>query len=270
MRRWKPTTERVSPESWALRVTFWQSLAAYRWALKQAKGARVVDVGCGVGYGTVELAREAHLVIGLDQDQEALTLAGQRYQANNLLWVQGVADSLPFRDASVDLICCFQVLEHLQQPERFLQEARRILAADGILLLTTPNRSAVFSGLNPHHVREYDPGSLQALLRGIFDSVTLFGVFPSERVAVYRAANRRAIERILRLDPLGLHRILPTRLRSELHTWGTFLLRRWLNRRLRQIVESIDEGDFVIRQGDLTQAIDLVAVIAKTGETKGV
>lgn len=259
----RPTTERVTPESAALRVTFWQSLAAYRWACNVAEGRRVLDVGCGEGYGTRELARHARFVIGLDADATVLQAARRRYVAANLRWICGEADALPFRDGSIDLLCCFQVLEHFEQPEHFLREAHRVLTTRGHLLLTTPNRAAILSGLNPHHVREYDPESLQNLLHSVFDHVELLGVFPSERVAAYRAANRRTVEKVLRLDRLQLHRRLPGRLRGELHALGTILVRWWLNRRLHSLVEGIAVEDFRVGEGDVTQAIDLVAVARK-------
>lgn len=262
----RPTTERVTPESSALRVTFWQSLAAYHWACNVAEGRRVLDVGCGEGYGTRELARHARFVVGLDADATVLHTARRRYVAANLRWICGVADALPLRERSIDLLCCFQVLEHLAQPERFLREAYRVLAPRGQLLLTTPNRAAILSGVNPHHVREYDPESLHKLVDSVFDRVELLGVFPSERVAAYRAANRRTVEKILRLDRLQLHRRLPSRLRGELHALGTLLVRWWLNRRLHSLVEAITLEDFRVGEGDVTQAIDLVAVAWKDSE----
>ena len=256
----RPTTERVTPESWALRVTYWQSLAAYRWASQLATGASVLDIGCGEGYGTAELARTARLVIGLDLDLPTLEHARRRYPAANLTWVRASAERLPFRAASFQLICCFQVLEHLPDPERLLREARRVLVPGGHLILTTPNRPAVFSGLNPHHAREYDEASLRALVTTIFPRVDLLGVFPSTRVLAYRTANRRLVERILRLDRFGLHRHLPTELRAFLHAVGTLAVRHWLNQRQRELVTTIGIDDFRIAAGDLAQAIDLVAI----------
>ncbi|MCS7051457.1 MAG: class I SAM-dependent methyltransferase [Thermomicrobium sp.] len=259
----RPTTERVTPDSWALRVTFWQSLAAYRWASDRAAGLRALDVGCGEGYGTAALAQRSRLVIGMDTDETTLRTARRRYPSDNLFWLRGAADALPIRDQQVDLVCCFQVLEHLARPERFLHEVRRVLAPGGLFLLTTPHRAAVVRGLNPHHVREYDPESLLGLLRSVFDHVELLGVFPSERVASYRAANRRTVERILRWDRLGLYRRLPDWLRDELHVWGTLAVRRWLNRRFQDLVASIGPDDFRIAHGDLAQAIDLAALVRK-------
>ncbi|MCX2726875.1 class I SAM-dependent methyltransferase [Thermomicrobium sp. 4228-Ro] len=255
-----PTTERVTPDSWALRVTFWQSLAAYRWACTQAHGKRVLDVGCGDGYGAAELASVARWVVGLDSDRSALRHAAQRYRTPNLSWVQATAERLPFRSGSIDVVCCFQVLEHLANPAHFLAEVRRVLAPGGLLLLTTPNREAVLSGLNPHHVREYDAESLRNLLASFFEHVEGLGVFPSARVRTYRETNRQAVERLLRLDRFGLHQRLPPELRARLHALGTLLVRRWINRHTRQLVESIGVADFAIGPGDLSHAIDLVGI----------
>ncbi|GBD18571.1 putative S-adenosylmethionine-dependent methyltransferase [bacterium HR27] len=258
-----PTTERVTPDSWALRVTFWQSLAAYRWACTHARGKRVLDVGCGEGYGAAELARTAQLVIAVDQDKKTLAAAQRRYPFENVLWLGGSADHLPVRDEAIDLLCCFQVLEHLRAPERFLQEAKRVLVPGGRLLLTTPNRYAVLSGTNPHHDAEFDAAHLSELVQSVFSASEILGVFASERVLTYRSHHRRLAERVLRLDPWGLYQRLPTRLRVQLHTAATFSIRWWTNRQQRALVAQIGVDDFQIRRGDLNEAIDLVVVAVR-------
>lgn len=261
-----PTTERVTPDSWALRVTFWQSLAAYRWACTQAHGKRVLDVGCGEGYGAAELAQRANCVIALDRDSKTLVIARHRYAHQNILWLRGSAEQLPIRDESVDLVCCFQVLEHLHSPEHFLNEAKRVLIPGGRLLLTTPNRHAVLSGTNPHHQEEFDAASLGQLVESAFHSFEILGVFASERVLTYRSTQRRLAERVLGLDRWGLHRRLPSRLRSLVHIVATYSIRWWTNRQQSTLLAQIGADDFQIRRGDLTEAIDL-AVLAIRSES---
>lgn len=254
------TTERVSPESTALRVTWLQCLAPYRWAAGLARGLAVLDLGCGAGYGTAELAATARLAVGLDRDAATLAQARRRYRSPRLAWAAGQAEALPFPGSAFDLICCFQVIEHLADPARFLSEAKRVLAPGGRLLLTTPNRAAVLAGLNPHHAREYDAASLRALLAPVFPRVELLGIYGSARVLAYRARNRALVTRIVRLDHLGLHRRLPRPLLERLHAWGTLLVRSWIDRRDPALARAIGPEDFSVRPGDPEAAIDLLAV----------
>ncbi len=254
------TTERVAPQSAALRVTWLQCLAPYRWTAGLAGDLAVLDLGCGEGYGAAELARVARLVVGLDRDARVLAQARRRYLSPRLAWAAGQAEALPFPDGVFDLACCFQVLEHLPDPAGLLVEARRTLAPGGRLLLTTPNRAAVLAGLNPHHAREYDAASLAALLAGFFPQVELLGVYASERVLAYRARNRALVERLLALDRLGLRRRLPQLLVERLHAWGTLAVRSWLHRRVPELAGAIGPEDFWVGEGELAQAIDLLAV----------
>lgn len=267
MVRWW-TTERISPESAALRVTFWQSLAAYRWACQWAVGRVVLDVGCGTGYGAAELAQVARHVIALDADHSTLRTAQRRYGCNRITWLRARAEQLPVGNQRVDLVCCFQVLEHLEEPEKFLQDAYRVLIPGGIFVLTTPNHHAIVSGLNPHHTREYDAESLRVLLANTFQHSTVLGVYPSPAVRQYRAANRRLVTRIVQLDRWNFYQRLPIQLREPLHTLSTFLVRLWLNRQHRNLVTQISAKDFTVQAGDLRDAIDLVGVGWRTSTNK--
>ncbi len=76
-------------------------------------------------------------------------------------------------------------------------------------MLTTPNRLMSVSE-NPVHVREYTAEELAALLQPIFSRVELGSVVCSERVRAFDEERRRQVQRILRLDPLGLRHYLPT------------------------------------------------------------
>jgi SAM-dependent methyltransferase len=79
---------------------------------------------------------------------------------------------LPFEADSFDLIVCFEVLEHLDDPEAGLDELARVLAGGGLLAASSPNRR-VFPPGNPHHVREYVPEELRDSLGRRFANVRL-------------------------------------------------------------------------------------------------
>jgi ubiquinone/menaquinone biosynthesis C-methylase UbiE len=159
----------------------------YHYALPLAERRRVLDIACGEGYGSALLATRAKSVVGADVAPETIAQARRRYgAAQNLQYVEGRCESLPCDDASIDLLVSFETLEHIPDPERLLDEAKRALAPGGLLLVSTPNR-AVYSDQrdyrNPHHVREFYEGEFLAVLKARFPEVTLFG----QRVDAYSA-----------------------------------------------------------------------------------
>lgn len=255
------TGERVIPELPELRVTFLQSLAAYEHAAPLAAGTRVLDCGCGEGYGTALLAERATLSVGLDREPEVVAYATAKYrEADRAAFVAASADQLPFAEASFDVIVCFQVLEHLPDPLAFLHEVRRLLAPGGVFMLTTPNLLVTGARPNPHHVHDYTPNDLRALLERVFDDVELRGVFAGAQVAAYRAKNDRIVRTILRLDPLGLHRRIPTRLVELVHIRVTRVIRGRLNAGNPDLVSNLTTADFPIGTEDIERAIDLLGV----------
>ena len=80
-----------------------------------AKGLNVLDFGCGTGYGTAMLAKEASSVVGVDISEEALRWANQSHRNPKLRFDcrSDLAEGLP--DSSVDLVTCFEMIEHVDQ-----------------------------------------------------------------------------------------------------------------------------------------------------------
>lgn len=104
--------------------------------LRRMGGAKLLDVGCGVGklirYGPFPGAT----FVGLDIRLSSLEMA--RQQAYQHLVVGDAGRDLPFEDESFDIVVCNHVLEHLHQPEALIQEARRVLRPGGLLLVGVP------------------------------------------------------------------------------------------------------------------------------------
>src|SRR5712691_7147315 len=120
------TGERVIPgqvndDLWA------EHFSRYVFAARMAAGRRVLDVGCGTGYGTAELARTAVSATGCDIAAEAIEYARLHYPEARFF--RASAACLPFRAASFDLITAFEVIEHLREWPEFLRETARVLAA---------------------------------------------------------------------------------------------------------------------------------------------
>jgi len=98
----------------------------------------VADIGCGEGYLTLEMARWARTVFGIDRSDMVLERAkalAERRRVTNVQWKKGDLARLPLRDASVDVALLSQALHHAADPEDALAEAVRILRPGGRLLV---------------------------------------------------------------------------------------------------------------------------------------
>ena len=225
------TGERLHEGAELFRVDLARHKAAYRFAAEWAASARVLDLGCGSGYGTAELARGASSAIGVDRVS-------------------------PDSPACFDLVVSFQVIEHLPDPTEYLKGIGRLLAADGAALITTPNR-LTSDGENPYHVHEYEADELAARLRCHFGKVEMRGVGASPSVARYLETRLRRVRRITRLDPLRLRERLPRGLVEWLFARFAIHVRRGIQ--AEQGLPEVTWRDFPIGPAD-DSCIDLLAI----------
>ena len=146
----------------------------YAFARRFAAGRRVLDVACGEGYGSALLAAVAGEVTGVDIAQEAVAHATEAYRSvGHLRFVQGSAAALPLPDASVDMVVSFETIEHLPRADqpRMIAEIARVLAPDGVVVLSAPNPveySDARNYRNPFHTHEPTGEELRALLGAAF------------------------------------------------------------------------------------------------------
>jgi SAM-dependent methyltransferase len=156
-----------------------EHVARYAFAARLAKGRRVLDAGCGSGYGAAKLAQEAREILAIDVSQEAVDEARQQYPAANLRFECADCLDIPAADGSFDLVVAFEIIEHLSDWRRFLQQVRRILAPDGQFVVSTPNRlyyaeARAGLGPNPFHVHEFEYQEFRGELEAVFPHVTMY------------------------------------------------------------------------------------------------
>ena len=181
----EPTGERMimehyksSPEDY---VIYLLHIATYRFAEQFTMGKRVLDFGCGSGYGSAEIAVDAAHVTGVDIVDDAIVYARENFARDNLAFRTIDPDApLPFADGSFDTVLSFQVIEHVPDPARYLSDIRRVLVPGGRLVLATPDRSTrLLPGQRPWnrwHLHEYDAAELDALLARFFAPVDVLGM----------------------------------------------------------------------------------------------
>jgi len=102
-------------------------------------GASVLDAPTGEGALAEALAQNGYEVHALDMDRGAEAILGARFRLADL------NQPLPYPDARFDLVVCVEGIEHLENPWGLLCELRRVLAARGTLILTTPNTTSLRS-----------------------------------------------------------------------------------------------------------------------------
>lgn len=165
--------ERFDPSEGAGSLIDSEHEARYYWASRLVAGKDVLDAACGVGYGIEILAGAgAKTVTGADIDAEAVATAKQRHGDSAAAVVEADLLELPFEPESFDVVTCFEAIEHVEDHERVLAELRRVLRADGLLILSTPNPEAYLEG-NEYHVREFRPEELVAAVGKHFGHVAL-------------------------------------------------------------------------------------------------
>lgn len=134
-----------------------------------ARPRRVLDLGCGPGGFLPGLAERCETVVACDVDLESLRgIAGRQDLARPVLRLCSPAAPLPFRDGAFDLLCLFDVLEHLDDDAGALREARRVLAPGGVLLLSVPAYPWLFANNDrvAMHRRRYTRRTLAAAVEG--------------------------------------------------------------------------------------------------------
>jgi 2-polyprenyl-6-hydroxyphenyl methylase/3-demethylubiquinone-9 3-methyltransferase len=107
------------------------------------EGLRALDVGCGGGYLTEELARLGFRVTGVDSAPESVAVAQAHGKQGGLELEYRIAraEALPFADGSFDLVTCCDVLEHVDDLGRVIVEAGRVLKPGGLFIYDTINRT---------------------------------------------------------------------------------------------------------------------------------
>ena len=129
--------------------------------LALAPRARVLEVGSGTG-GNLDLLAEFGSVSGLEMDANALAMSTERTHGRYDVRRGHCPDDIPFHDATFDLICFFDCLEHISDDVDTLRQIHALLAPGGSILLTVPAYQWLWSAHDEflHHRRRYDRASL--------------------------------------------------------------------------------------------------------------
>lgn len=157
-----------------------QHLAKYRFVLPFCSGKNILEIGCGSGYGAKYIVENgAKKIVAYDFDSKAISFANKNFSHENIKFYEGNAETLKLK-GNYDVVISFEVIEHLNNPYKLLELAKKTVKKGGAFILSTPNKAfSIFDNgkpSNPYHVYEYDPKELKEILLRYFKSVQLYGV----------------------------------------------------------------------------------------------
>ncbi len=195
-------------------------------------------------------------------DKNEAVIACLKQQHKNLTLIASNVPPFPgIESDQYDSLVTFQVIEHIEDDELFMDEIYRVLQPGGVAVVTTPNLKMSLTR-NPWHVREYAKEQLLALAGRKFKNIELLGVYGDEKVNEYYERNKESVRKITRFDIFNLQYLLP---RSVLQMHYE-ILNRMNRNKLKEtndsLVMEISAQNFSLRPAD-DKCYDFFLVLKK-------
>lgn len=225
-----------------------ESLARYNFAASYVVEKEVLDLGCGKGYGSnLLLGHGTKRLWCIDDYFKNIYVAQQRSKEKKIKFLCMDANFIGLHNNSFDIVVAFEVIEHLEDDKNFLQETKRILKPQGILLLSTPNKNITSPGrskpYNKFHKREYQLDEIKKLCSQYFTHVNILG-------QSWPCYNKKKVNKIMDMIPRKIKYLFPLWIQNS------------MNIRIRPTLEL---NDCVISEKDIDNAKNFVVICTKTG-----
>jgi SAM-dependent methyltransferase len=232
--------------------------AGYREVIERLGSGRLLDLGCGLGDGSAEMASADRVVVGLDYDPATAAQAWRSHRDAALATVCGDGSKLPITDDSFDYVCSSHLIEHFVEPWHHVREVSRVLHEDGTAFFLTPNAPADFE--NPYHVYLFGPDDLAEMLGDHFESVTILGLDATPTVKADFEKRREMAAKLLKVDRWGLRHRLPRSWFVALHAAGRRVAYRFLSGEQGGGNSGITDAEFFITDRIDDSTLVLIAV----------
>ena len=171
------TGERIVPQADNCEPTFasrmyQEHIARYLFAGQIVRDKSVIDIGCGVGYGSRRLAElGASSVHAFDLSEGAIQHAGKHYGHPKVHFETGNAEQFE-TERKFDVAVCFELIEHVRNARKVLGNIKRVLNREGILVMSTPR--ALEQKRTHFHEHEFDLDEYISIVREYFPNVEMY------------------------------------------------------------------------------------------------
>jgi ubiquinone/menaquinone biosynthesis C-methylase UbiE len=237
-------------------LVYKEHLARYNFIRKFVKDKFILDLGCGIGDGTYNLSLEAKRVIGIELDRERLRIASGNFGNGNLNYLVMDGCLLGFKDESFDIVVSLEVIEHLENQNKFLFEINRVLKDRGIAIISTPNKKIIkIEGTepNPLHLKELTFKEFKKLLKKYFRGIEFYGQRRGRRIKGISGIIHYFIRII---DLFKIRKLFPPTFKNNIST------------KIARVtgakdIDEITVEDFVISEKNLRHARNIIALCKK-------
>ena len=194
----KSTIERlipgdITPDDVTGQATLQLHLERYEFAARYIASGRLLDIACGVGYGTsllVERVPELNEALGVDIDPDAVAYARQHFGSERTRFI--VHDAMTFADsAGFDAVVSVETLEHVPDPDRLVHQLLGLLRPGGVFVASVPTTPSI--DVNPYHRTDFTEASFRKLVgrQGLTETGHLRQVQPYPLLRVLRRIEPR-------------------------------------------------------------------------------
>ncbi|MCC6181895.1 MAG: hypothetical protein B6D44_00550 [Ignavibacteriales bacterium UTCHB2] len=224
-----------------------EHLHRYSIALNLVQDKTILDIACGTGYGTNILASRAKAIVGIDVDEKTIEQARYNYRKGNIEFKAGSITSIPYKDNYFDVVVSFETVEHIENHELMMSEIKRVLKADGILIMSSPDKlyySDIPNYKNVFHLNELYENNFKELIEKYFNNV-MFAyqssgyfsiIIPDKEKFVFEAftGTYNSLEKIQNWGPLYWIAIASENIMDSKFTPGIFSGNEILSKQINQ------------------------------------
>lgn len=134
-------------------------------SLNMPKDAKILEVGCGTG-GNLQMLSFFGNVSGMEMDPTAKSIAEKKTAGRFRIKLGSCPDDVPYRGRCFDLICMFDVLEHIEKDQEAVATLSRLLKPGGRMLITVPAYQFLYGRHDEflHHKRRYTSSNLLSVV----------------------------------------------------------------------------------------------------------
>jgi ubiquinone/menaquinone biosynthesis C-methylase UbiE len=252
-------------------------MVTYKFCLPYAKGKKVLDFGCGSGYGTSLISSNCLSVVGVDVSENAIAYSEKKHSSSNLSFKKiekTENNNLPFKNEEFDLVLSLQVIEHIKDTNCYLSEIKRVLKNNGMLILVTPDRKTRLLPFqkpwNKYHVKEYSTSLLYDTLTPYFSDIKLFWMSGTKNKLRVELERTRSIRLVM----------LPFTFPCAPEWWRVAGISfvKWIRHAIlktikkkatedRTISYGFDESDIYISKSVLYDSVNIIAVAKNSSKS---